>query len=97
MAQKSSNQRRKAPTYSADTLALRYVSGIGLIALGVVLFLAVGLRMQGNVFDQLRSLSFGLCGALAVALPIWPVWGGVLVCWSAQKKAPFRPWAAPPG
>ena len=83
--------RNRQPVYSADTLALRYVSGLMLIALGVMIFLAVELRMTGNVFDALRQVCYGLTGGLAVLLPVLPVWAGVLVIWSSQRKAPVKP------
>ena len=76
MAQRSG---KKAPVYSADTLALRYIAGLALIALGVMMFLAVELRMGGNVFEALRQVCYGLTGGLAVALPVFPVWAGALL------------------
>ena len=91
MAQKGSNRKRQAPVYSADTMALRMLAGLALVALGVVMFLAVDLRMRSNIFDGLRNVCFGLCGALAMALPVIPVWAGVLVIWSTQRKAPVMP------
>ena len=53
MAQRS-GQKRRAPAYSADTLALRMMAGIALAALGIVIFLAVDLQMNGNVFTAWR-------------------------------------------
>ena len=88
MAQRS-NQRQ--PVYSADALALRYIGGLALAALGVMMFLAVDLHLAGNVFDALRQVCFGLTGGLAVVLPALPVWAGVLVIWSSQRKAPVKP------
>ena len=93
MTQKGSNRKKKAPAYSQDTMALRLMAGLGLMALGIVMFLAVDLRMQGNVFQGLRAICLGLCGSLALVLPVLPIWAGVLVIWSTQKKAPARPWA----
>ena len=92
MAQKGSGKRRQAPAYSADAMAVRYMAGLVLIALGVLIFMAVELRLQGNIFEGLRRLCFGLCGIMAYVLPVLPVWAGVLVIWSTQKKAPVRPW-----
>ena len=88
MAQRSN---RRQPVYSADALALRYLGGLALVAVGVMMFLAVELRLAGNVFDALRQLCFGLTGGLAVLLPALPVWAGVLVIWSSQRKAPVKP------
>ena len=42
MAQKS-NQRKQAPAYSSDTMALRYMGGLAMAALGVLIFIAVDL------------------------------------------------------
>ena len=88
MAQRSG---KRQPVYSADTLALRYIGGLMLIALGVMTFLAVEMRMAGNVFDALRQISYGLTGGLAVILPVLPIWAGVLVIWSSQRRAPVKP------
>ena len=88
MAQRSN---KRQPVYSADALALRYLAGLALIALGVMMFLAVEMRMAGNIFDTLRQVCYGLTGGLAVVLPALPVWAGVLVIWSSQRKAPVRP------
>ena len=91
MAQKSKG-RKQAPAYSADLLALRMVAGLALTALGVLIFLAVNLRMTGNIFEGLRRVSFGLCGSLGKILAILPLWAGILVIWSSQRKAPVQPW-----
>ena len=88
MAQRS---KTRQPVYSADTLALRYLGGLLLAALGVMMFLAVEIRLAGNVFDALRQICFGLTGFLAPVLPVFPFWAGVLVIWSCQRKPPVRP------
>ena len=91
MAQKGSG-RRQAPAYSADAMALRYIAGLALIALGAIIFMAVELNMAGNIFEGLRRVCFGLCGILAYVLPALILWAGGLVIWSTQKKAPVLPW-----
>ena len=88
MAQKS---KQRQPVYSADTLALRFLAGLVLVALGVMMFLAVEMRMAGNVFAVLRQVCYGLTGGLAAAAPVLPIWAGVLVIWSSQRQAPVRP------
>ncbi len=93
MAQRSSKQRKKAPVYSMDTIMLRYAGGLALIALGAVIFMAVDLGVQGYAFQGLRGVCCGLCGSLAKVLPVIPLWAGILVIWSTQRKAPVRPWA----
>jgi len=88
MAQRSN---RRQPVYSADALALRYICGLILAALGIMMFLAVELNMSGEIFTRLKEVCYGLTGGLAPFLPILPVWGGVLVIWSSQRKAPVKP------
>ena len=67
MAQKS---KQRQPVYSADTLVLRFLAGLVLVALGVMMFLAVEMRMAGNVFAVLRQVCYGLTGGLAAAAPV---------------------------
>ena len=92
MAQKGSGKRKQAPAYSTDAMAVRYMAGLALIALGVMVFMAVELGLSGQIFEGLRRLCFGLCGIMAYVLPALPVWAGVLVIWSTQRRAPVRPW-----
>ncbi len=82
---------RRTPAYSTDTMVVCLIVGLMLIALGVLIFLANALNMAGDVFDALRQFSRGMCGALAIALPVLPIWGGVLVIMSIQRKPPMRP------
>ena len=91
MAQKGT-RRKQAPQYSADTMALRYMGGLALIALGVMVFMAVVLRTPSEFFNGLRQVCWGISGSLAAVLPILLLWGGGLVIWSAQRQAPVRPW-----
>ena len=92
MVQKGSGKRKQAPAYSADAMAVRYMAGLALIALGVLIFMAVELGLSGNIFEGLRRLCFGACGFMAYILPVLPLWAGVLVIWSTQRRAPVRPW-----
>ena len=90
-------KRKQAPAYSTDTMALRYFAGLLLAAVGVLVFMAVDLGMgnQANArdfFSGLRRLCFGLSGSLAYGLAMIPLWAGVLVIWSTQRRAPVRPW-----
>ena len=85
-------KRKQAPAYSADTMALRYIAGLALAALGVMIFMAVDLNMSGNVFQGLRQICFGASGSMAFVLAVLPLWAGGLVIWSTQRRAPVRPW-----
>ena len=91
MAQQG-GRRKQAPAYSADTLALRYLAGLALAAFGVMIFMAVDLGMTGNIFEGIRQVSFGVSGSMAYILAALPLWAGGLVIWSAQRRAPVRPW-----
>ena len=91
MAQQKKNTRGKqSPKYSAGTLELRFVVGLVLVALGVLIFLAAGLQLEGSVFDAIRALSCGLCGSVTILFPVIPIWGGVLLILSTQKKTSPR-------
>ena len=85
-------RRKQAPAYSADTMALRYIAGLALAALGVMIFMAVDLRMSGTIFQGLRQVCFGVSGSMAYVLAALPLWAGGLVIWSTQRRAPVRPW-----
>ncbi len=90
MTQKTNQKRKRAPAYSADTMVVCLIMGLLLIALGVLIFLADALGMAGEIFDGLRTFSRGMCGAMAVVLPIIPAWGGILLMISTQRKPPMR-------
>ena len=85
-------RRKQAPAYSADTMALRYLAGLALAALGVMIFMAVDLNMSGTVFQGLRQVCFGVSGSMAYILAVLPLWAGGLVIWSTQRRAPVKPW-----
>ncbi len=92
MAQaKKNTKRKKAASYSADTLAVRLIVGLLLIAFGVLVFMAAVLRMSGDIFSGLRSLCFGLFGLPAFLLPFLFMWGGALLMVSMRQRAPVRP------
>ena len=91
MAQRGKvKQGKKVPAYSADAMALHLVGGLLLIALGVMILLAVVISMNGDVFAGMRQVCRGLTGGLAFLLPAVPIWGGILVIMSTQRKAPLR-------
>ncbi len=91
MAQKKNKKGKRTPAYSTDTMVVCLIVGLLLIALGVLIFLANALGMTGDVFDGLRQFSRGMCGALAIVLPVIPIWGGVLMMLATQRKPPVRP------
>ena len=93
MAQNRNKAAKRARSYSADAMLVRMVGGLLLIALGVMIFLAVVLSMAGDVFAGMRQICHGLAGGLAFLLPVLPIWGGVLVIVSIQRKPRLRPLA----
>ncbi len=90
MSQKKQPQPKRTPAYSSDAMVVRLIFGLLLIALGVMIFLANTLGMTGDVFDGLRQFSRGMCGVIAVVLPVLPVWGGVLLMIAIQRKPSLR-------
>ncbi len=91
MAQKKTKAVKRTPAYSTDSMAVRLIFGLLFIALGVMIFLSVALRMTGDVFDGLRQFSCGLCGLAAYILPAIPIWGGILLMISISRKPAIRP------
>ena len=91
MAQKHNKKARRTPAYSTDTMVVCMIFGFLFIALGVLIFLANALGMSGDVFDGLRTFTRGLCGIMAVGLAVIPVWGGIMLMISIQRKPPMRP------
>ncbi|MDO5144745.1 MAG: DNA translocase FtsK [bacterium] len=82
---------KAAPAYEADSVMLRTVLGVMLMAVGVMIFLAVDLHMTGAVFSGLRAVCFGLAGLPSLALCVFPIWGGALLVYSSQRKPRVRP------
>ena len=91
MAQKNNQKGKRVPAYTSDRMVAHLIVGLLLVALGVMIFLANALGMTGDVFDSLRQVSRGLCGVIAIALPVIPIWGGVLLMIGIQRKPPVRP------
>lgn len=82
---------KRARSYSADGMVVCLIAGLFLIALGALIFLSAALKLEGDIFRLLRGFSLGMAGTLAVALPVVPIWGGVLILISTQRKPPLRP------
>ncbi len=91
MAQKNNQKGKRVPAYTSDRMVAHLIVGLLLVALGVMIFLANALGMTGDVFDSLRQVSRGLCGVIAIALPVIPVWSGVLLMIGIQRKPSVRP------
>ena len=92
------NKRKTVPVYSADTLALRFVLGLLLVALGVCIFLATILGMgdrQGGIFNAIDEFFCGLFGGMNYVAPFMFIWAGILVIMSSQRQVHSKPffWA----
>ena len=91
MAQnKKPQQGKRAPAYSADSMVVCLIIGLVLISLGLLLLISAVTQLDGTIFRLLRSLSGGLAGTMSFLLPVIPIWGGVLVIISTQRKPPLR-------
>lgn len=94
MASKKSTKKnasgKRAPDYSSDVLALHWFGGLLMIVVGALMFMAIEGGMTGSVFAGLRSVCYGAFGFMAIALPIFPVWWGVLLILATQRKAHYR-------
>lgn len=91
-AQKKGKKKTTALQWSGDQLLVRYLLGMILIALGVLIFLSVAISMSGAVFAGTRQLCYGLAGSLAFLLPAIPIWGGILVIMSTRIRPSLRTW-----
>lgn len=87
---KKNAKGKRAPGYSSDVLALHWFGGLLLIVAGTLIFMAIELGMTGSVFAGLRTVCYGAFGFMAIALPIFPVWWGVLLIMATQRKAHYR-------
>ncbi len=91
MAQNNKKKQKRAPAYSADGMVVCLIMGLLLMALGVLIFLANVIGMQGDVFAMLRDLTGGMTGSLALVVGALAIWGGILTLISTQRKPPLRP------
>lgn len=83
--------KQKNPSvYSSESLMIRMILGILLLALGVVMVLSVSVGMEGSLFSNVKTICLGLAGSLAMLLPILPIWGGMLLIISARKAPPLK-------
>jgi DNA segregation ATPase FtsK/SpoIIIE-like protein len=83
-------RRSRAKTYDSDSLMLRSVLGIMLIAIGLISLLSIVGGFQSAIFDMVKTATQGLGGSLCLGLPLFFIWGGALVTFSARRKAPVR-------
>ena len=80
----------RAKTYDGDSLMTRSVIGILLVALGLLAGISIVGGIQGAAFAMIKEAMQGLGGSLCLGIPIFLIWGGGLVAFSAHHKAPVR-------
>lgn len=90
MTQSKRGKKRVAREFSSESLMFRSVAGIILIALGVLALLPMVAGLRGAAFDMVRGIMQGLGGGLCFGIPVFLIWGGVLVSFSARRSMPVR-------
>ncbi len=83
-------KKGRAKTYNSDSLMIRSVTGILLIAIGILSLISVVGGVSGSVFLIIKRATQGLGGALCLGIPILFIWGGALIAFSAQRRVPVR-------
>mgnify|MGYP000921239824 CR=1 FL=1 len=90
MQHKGRGKKKVAREYSSESLMLRSVTGIVLIALGLLGLLSMMAGLRGSAFEMVRAVMRGLGGVLCLGIPVFLIWGGVLLCFSARQSMPLR-------
>ena len=83
-------KRGRAKTYDSDSLMFRSVMGIILIALGILSVISIVGGIEGAAFSLVKQAMQGLGGGLCLGIPLFLIWGGALVAFSAHQRAPVR-------
>lgn len=81
---------QKARQYSSESLMTRSITGIVLIALGVLSLLSVVAGQQSAAFSFVADVVQGLGGGLCIGVAVFLIWAGVLVAFSARRSMPVR-------
>jgi len=87
----NAKKKTAAKTYTSESLMMRSIAGVVLLALGVLVFLAAAGLMDGVIFQLLAEVSAGLAGGLGMLLCVYLIWAGVLCFISARQPAPMKP------
>ncbi len=86
----ASRRRVRPRNYSPDTILFRNIFGILIMAIGVLAAVSVLGLLQGSVFTAIRRIVQGLGGMLCLGVPLFIVWGGLLVMLSAYRRTSVR-------
>lgn len=83
-------RRARAKNYSSDTILFRNIFGILVIAIGAVAGMSALGMLQGAVFVAVRRIVQGLGGILCLGVPLFIIWGGIIVFLSAYRRTSLR-------
>ncbi|MBE0601235.1 MAG: hypothetical protein IH607_05555, partial [Firmicutes bacterium] len=86
----ASRRRVRPKNYSPDTILFRNIFGILVMAIGVLAAVSALGILQGSVFTAIRRIVQGLGGSLCLGVPLFIVWGGLLVMLSAYRRTSLR-------
>ncbi len=86
----AARRRTRAKNYSSDTILFRNIFGILLMALGVLAAVSSLNLVQGSVFMAICRIMQGLGGSMALGVPLFIIWGGLLVMLSAYRRISMR-------
>ena len=83
-------RKKQAAQYEPGTLAAYAITGILLIAVGVVSLLSIVGGLRGALFTQVKWVMQGLAGGLCIGLSLLVIATGVLVAFSSSRSMPKR-------
>ncbi|MFH1880151.1 MAG: DNA translocase FtsK [Bacillota bacterium] len=83
-------KRARAKNYSSDTILFRNILGILLMAMGVLAGASALSLLRGSVFLAIRHIVQGLGGSLCLGVPLFIIWGGLIVLLSAYRRTSVR-------
>lgn len=83
-------RRARAKNYSSDSILFRNILGILIVAIGLFAAASALNLFSGSVFTSTRHIVQGVGGTLCLGVPLFIVWGGVLVMLSAYRRTSMR-------
>ncbi len=83
-------KRARAKNYSSDTILFRNIFGILVMAIGAVAGISALGMIQGTVFLAVRRIVQGLGGILCLGVPLFIIWGGLIILLSAYRRTSLR-------
>lgn len=84
-------KRGRPKAYDGDSLLMRSILGVFVMALGVLTGISIVGGLQGSAFAIIRQAMQGLGGSICLVISVLLLWGGFLISFSARHRAPVRP------